>query len=754
MSFTTFKNKPVSSKVVLFEFGVSTAHGFFLNEEPGIWRYRWYVSEEADYSYEIGAFCYGAFEGAGSGGLTNEHPRVNIVSVTVDGAVYSEVSSLASLRAQNESFWWDGEILHVHFDDFAPPWAFTLVKLGVTVNEASKAGIYNDMPYGGRLSSLSPLSIEADPLFYQVLGYSGLTAELANADGELDGLTALDIFGQVANVRYGEDGTDYADFELLYSGIIQEFSVDALTVHLEIADKRKRFTKSVPPAVFDVDDYPNIKAVNAGKPIPLAYGRCDNVPVICTNEEETSPASYRFKICDTAHHAIKAIDKVFVEGIEKIPSNTNLADATFELNTADYLPGDSVTADVRGYTKVGLNILANSGCERTAIPHIKGDGAYTYYVTFEHTSDRAHSQSHSFKLTKDGDKPGCYVSLTDSMDENDMHGFSAGKTYNFSAWVYLPSSDGPSAANEVSIQLLYYGSDHETWSMQVCLATKFDTWEKLTLSRYLFEDTTGVQLRVQIAGAAENGEYFYVDDLEVEAVDDPWPIENPLDVIEDLLTNHISLAYTSDNYDQSAWAAAKALAADIQYFTNKNTKIESIVEEICTTLNGVMYAKSNGKFTFRYLHAAKSVVETITREQMFAEPSVRYASDNFLSSLVLGYDRDYGEDEPLLYVDDAMDAEFQALYGMAYRYEADTLLNTEEDVENLAEHLLDTYAQVARWVPVTTSIEHIQLELMDDVAVNLDRAGKPRFGDIDMRVYGIRKDVMAGRVELTLRGIE
>jgi hypothetical protein len=52
------------------------------------------------------------------------------------------------------------------------------------------------------------------------------------------------------------------------------------------------------------------------------------------------------------------------------------------------------------------------------------------------------------------------------------------------------------------------------------------------------------------------------------------------------------------------------------------------------------------------------------------------------------------------------------------------------------------------------SIEHIQLELMDDVAVNLDRAGKPRFGDIDMRVYGIRKDVMAGRVELTLRGIE
>jgi len=43
---------------------------------------------------------------------------------------------------------------------------------------------------------------------------------------------------------------------------------------------------------------------------------------------------------------------------------------------------------------------------------------------------------------------------------------------------------------------------------------------------------------------------------------------------------------------------------------------------------------------------------------------------------------------------------------------------------------------------------------MDDVTVNLDRASKPRFGDVDMRIYGIRKDVMAGIVELTLRGIE
>jgi len=48
MSFTTFKNKPVSSKVVLLEFATSVTHSFFLNEEPGIWMFKWRVEVDSD----------------------------------------------------------------------------------------------------------------------------------------------------------------------------------------------------------------------------------------------------------------------------------------------------------------------------------------------------------------------------------------------------------------------------------------------------------------------------------------------------------------------------------------------------------------------------------------------------------------------------------------------------------------------------------------------------------------------------------
>lgn len=230
-------------------------------------------------------------------------------------------------------------------------------------------------------------------------------------------------------------------------------------------------------------------------------------------------------------------------------------------------------------------------------------------------------------------------------------------------------------------------------------------------------------------------------------------IENALEVIKDLLACYADIAYTIDNYDTTEWAAATALAPDIQLFIDTNRPIENAVEETCVSLDGVVFPKANGKLTFRYLHAPKSVKEVIPREEMFEEPAIRYASDNILSALALGYDRDYAGDASLTYADDSLNAAFQALYGMTSRYEADTLLNSLADVQALAASLIAVYAQIPQWTIVQTNISHIQLELIDDVTVGLDRASKARFGNVDMRVYGIRKDVMAGAVELTLRRI-
>lgn len=49
--------------------------------------------------------------------------------------------------------------------------------------------------------------------------------------------------------------------------------------------------------------------------------------------------------------------------------------------------------------------------------------------------------------------------------------------------------------------------------------------------------------------------------------------------------------------------------------------------------------------------------------------------------------------------------------------------------------------------------KEVQLELLDDVTANLDRDESPWLGDVDLRVHGITKDLMANLIELELREI-
>lgn len=585
MSFTTFKNKPVSSKVVLFEFASAVEQEFFINLEPGLWQYQWFVQADTTYNFENGAFCYGCFEQECTRPVTNGKATVNIISVVVDGETYSQVTTLVNLRSTNKSFWWDGDVVYIHFDNFDPPWTFQTILLGLSIAITNKAGVYNNLFFDSRLKSLSSLVAQVDPMYYGVIGYAGLTATINNEDGAFDGITVLDLFNQEVEIRYGEEGDNYANFNVMFNGIIDRFSIGSVDLVLNIRDKRKRFRYSIPKNSFDATTYPNIKDRNQDRPIPLLYGVCDNVPVICTNEEEASPASWSFKVADTTYHPIKAIDAVRVNGVAVTPASTTLSTATFTLALNDYEPGDTVTADVQGYESGGT------------------------------------------------------------------------------------------------------------------------------------------------------------------------VIENALEVIEDILTNYADIPYTSDNYDQTAWATARTAAPDIHYFTDILVTIEQLIERVCQSLNGIMFAKSDGKFSFQYFHIAKSIDETIGKFERFGQFRIWYPSEFFISSVALSYDEDFDENEFKNYVSAPNEATLEDTYGIIRRYEANLLLTTLSDVQTLATNLLNIYAKIPRWVNLLTHISHIELELLDDVTANLDRDESDWLGDVDLRVYGVRKNILDGTVELTLREI-
>ena len=364
-AYTDFVEQVTIEPIVLFEIDIGEAQDFWIAYEAGIWMFKiTNVTEGVSYDFQNGAFCYGSFENAGGPEDLGTNEVIKIVnSFEAAGEQYTSVSSLATLRSTNKSFYYDAAttIIYVHFDAFDPPDVFTNKKIGVTTGFSTRAIYLDDNYYEERLKSAPRISFSKDPLFWGILRFSENTIDLLNGDGYFDDFVQLDIYGQPARVKFGSPDLDYADFRTLFTGYVEKFSVDAERFSVSVADDRKKLSRKLPVNYWDDTTYSDIKPSNVGKPIPLAWGDIRNAPVVCTNEDEAgTPASYSFKICDTTNHAIDAITTVYVNGVEVTPDSTTLATATFVLLTADYDPGDKVTVDFTGYEDGGGDPIENA----------------------------------------------------------------------------------------------------------------------------------------------------------------------------------------------------------------------------------------------------------------------------------------------------------------------------------------------------------------------------------------------------------
>ena len=129
------------------------------------------------------------------------------------------------------------------------------------------------------------------------------------------------------------------------------------------------------------------------------------------------------------------------------------------------------------------------------------------YCDFERSAEQAHRGAYSYKMTaKSGGTT--YVFLTDDIAGGNLHGFLPGDTVEMVAWVYVPTDGGPSDLTEISMNYRYDGVN-----VAAANPTVYDQWEKLTF-RVVMPDSAGM-MQVGFYNAGADGEYFYVDDIEV-----------------------------------------------------------------------------------------------------------------------------------------------------------------------------------------------------------------------------------------------
>ena len=361
MSFTTFKDKTTSDKIVLCEIDIGKGHAVFINTQAGVFEYTLNTARiNIPLRFGYGNFGYGNFGYDGTHTCGNPVHPASIGSVKVGGTSYTKKTTHATCISTEQSFYYDynASILYLHCADNDDPQLY-LVIAGYTLGISNKAININNAFYEPRLIGAPVISKSKDPLYFGIISFDEGTLTFNNEDGFFNNITNDYIFGQPVVVRYGGDALTYAEYRVVYKGYIQSIDIDSKQLAIKVADNRKKLSRTLPINYFDQTTYPDLSDDDVGKPIPILYGSGRDIPVVCTNIEETT-TEWTFKICDVADHTdgICNINSAYLDGVNLTIKAKDLTTATFTVDVANYSPlgadrGKPVTCLCWGYQEGG-----------------------------------------------------------------------------------------------------------------------------------------------------------------------------------------------------------------------------------------------------------------------------------------------------------------------------------------------------------------------------------------------------------------
>lgn len=229
-------------------------------------------------------------------------------------------------------------------------------------------------------------------------------------------------------------------------------------------------------------------------------------------------------------------------------------------------------------------------------------------------------------------------------------------------------------------------------------------------------------------------------------------IENGLDVVRDLLKNYYNINFNSNFFNMAHWDSSRA--RNIGRFLNEEKELIDIIGEIAESIQGDFIVEDDGRFAFRIYYAEAAPVATIAADQLLEIPEIEYDSVEVLSSLIVGYAKDWAEDEFLLLPDKSRE---ETVYRKFKTYRSkifETLLTTEADAQAWADTQLDRSGDVKKIFPVITKPQVIRREIGDLIYAFVSRPQSTMLGKVKAEIVGIDKNGDGMTVRLECRLIE
>jgi hypothetical protein len=229
-------------------------------------------------------------------------------------------------------------------------------------------------------------------------------------------------------------------------------------------------------------------------------------------------------------------------------------------------------------------------------------------------------------------------------------------------------------------------------------------------------------------------------------------IQNPADIILDLLNLYLGIPYTSTFFNTTEWAAATALAMNVAIFVDSAVEVFQIIEDICRGSLLNMIQQDDGTFTARIYDPARAVADTYAADQLLATPSIEYDTTQILSSTSIGYNKNWSKGSFFRLHDTSQEAAIFAAFNVYRERAFDTLLTNGTDAQTFSNAVLAIAGKAMTKVRTKFKLQPVGREIMDFVMLPIYRqSGKTMLGTVKAEIIGIDKDLLGATVSLVGR---
>ncbi|HXK36582.1 MAG TPA: hypothetical protein VJ553_03295 [Candidatus Paceibacterota bacterium] len=226
---------------------------------------------------------------------------------------------------------------------------------------------------------------------------------------------------------------------------------------------------------------------------------------------------------------------------------------------------------------------------------------------------------------------------------------------------------------------------------------------------------------------------------------------NAADVIADILLNHLGLVYNATNFNTTEWAVAQAAAMDVGVYVGDSREVFAIIEDICASALMNFIQQDDGRYTLRIYDAARAIDQTLNRDELLGTPAISHDPTQVVSSVSVGYDRDWTLGSFQRLKDTSQEAVIFALYKHYRQQSFETLLTSAANAQTYATAMLALYGHTLTRISARFKLQPLGREVMDFVMLPVYRQTKTMLGMVKCEVYSISKDLLGATVELGCR---